>query len=136
MIKGHWESMTMQKKCCQVLQLRKWSSPGSGVTLLIIVLSTLAAHMLQVVLFFALFLTLLLWVEHTEWGILVLLYGLWAQHTFNPRHLASFTCVLCLSICTDSLTLGGAPLSPFVAILMWAVLACKLLAFVTLVTHY
>ena len=85
---------------------------------------------------FAFFCELLLWVERVEWGALLLLYGLWAQHTFSPRHLATFTCVLCLSICTDSLAVaGGGPATGYATVLVWGVLFCKLAAFCTLVNQ-
>ncbi|KAL1507671.1 hypothetical protein AB1Y20_007286 [Prymnesium parvum] len=106
MLKGHWDGMSLTKKGCQV------------------------------VLAVALLLELLLWVERAEWGVLVLLYGLWAQHSFSPRHLAAFTCVLGLSICTDLLALVGAAMSAFAKVLASSVLLCKVVAFAGVVAQY
>ena len=87
----------------------------------------------QVALALALVGEMLLWVERAEWGALLLLYGLWAQHSFSSRHLATFTGVLCLSLCTDSLTVAApSEASGYVTMLLWAVLFCKLAAFSTL----
>lgn len=88
--------------------------------------------MLQVLLLIAFLVELLAWIDHTEWGVLILAYGLWAQHTFSPRHLVNFTILLCLSVCMDSLTLAAARLSLIMAILKVAVLSCKFAAFVAL----
>lgn len=106
MMKGHWDGMSIRKKGCQVLLL------------------------------FALFVSLLLWIQRTDWGILVLLYGLWAQHTFSSRHIATFTCVLGLSICTDALDIAGFQVEIVTSALAWAILLCKLAVFATLVSQY
>ena len=96
----------------------------------------LAALVSQVMLSIAFLCTLLLWVEASEWGALLLLYGLWARHTFSPRHLAAFTCLLCLNICTDALVVaGGGPGSDYATVLTWGALVCKLGAFATLVNQ-
>jgi len=105
MLKGHGESMSLRQRSCQVL------------------------------LVLALLCELLLWVEHAEWGVLLLLYGLWAQHSFSSRHLAAFTSILFLSVCTDSLAIasgGPRPASGYATALVWGALVCKLVALSTL----
>jgi len=104
-LSGHWAHMMLRQKISQAL---------------------LGAAMLC---------ELLLWVDHVDWGILLIVYGMWALLLRSTRHLSIFAGVLFLSACTDSLSLATEEVGSYATTLMWILLVSKLVIFGTLVSH-
>jgi len=88
----------------------------------------------QLLLFVALVCAMLLWVRRVDWGVLLILYGLWAHAEHSHDHLSLFACAALFSAGTDALTLAADSADPsLVEAATWILLSCKLLVVATLI---
>ena len=88
---------------------------------------------LQGILLGALACETLLWIRRPSWGILLIVYGLCAQHMSGAarlRHITLFVAAAILSLCTDALEVAGAGYqqSFYVTASLWLLMLCKLAA--------
>ena len=69
---------------------------------------------------------MLLWVRRAEWGLLLIVHGLWAHAEHHHDHLSFFASAAIFSMCTDALALAAdAGGSQLIVLTTWVLLGCK-----------
>jgi len=96
-LRGHWGHMSMKQQLSQVLLL------------------------------LALLCNMLLWLRRVEWGMLLIIYGMWAHNQNSHEHLSIFSCGAIFSVCTDALTLASdAADNTLIEVMTWFLLLTKM----------